>query len=37
MPEIKVTISGGDGEDAHFYQVRQVNDAIEKLKEDWRE
>lgn len=32
-PEIRLTLSGKDGDDADDYQVRQVNDAIAKIQE----
>jgi predicted RNA binding protein YcfA (HicA-like mRNA interferase family) len=32
-PEISVTVSGNDGDDAHRYQEKEVNEAIEKTKE----
>jgi predicted RNA binding protein YcfA (HicA-like mRNA interferase family) len=32
-PEIHVTLSGKDGDDAAEYKIRQVNEAIAKIQE----
>ena len=33
VPQVKLTLSGHDGDDAKHYQVREVNDALKSLKE----
>ncbi len=33
LPGFKVTLSGGDGDDAKRYQERDVRDAMERLNE----
>jgi predicted RNA binding protein YcfA (HicA-like mRNA interferase family) len=33
LPRFKVTLSGGDGDDAKRYQERDVREAIERLHE----
>ncbi len=33
LPEMPVVISGKDGDDAEKYQVRDVENALKKLKE----
>lgn len=37
IPQEKITLSGSDGNDAKPYQVKEVDAAIEKLKEKQRE
>jgi predicted RNA binding protein YcfA (HicA-like mRNA interferase family) len=33
LSELKVTLSGQDGDDAPHYQIKQVQDALRKLEE----
>jgi predicted RNA binding protein YcfA (HicA-like mRNA interferase family) len=32
FPDIEVTLSGQNGDDAQLYQIRQVNDALKHMR-----